>query len=154
MSSTPAPAATVSEALQRGKFVTDEIPYSFLQLPPSRSDIALSLLSSISESDNSFRGLLVDKDEITLMVRKDAVSESDQNGVHQASTDYRLITFDVVLDPNLVGFMNVITGVLAKERISVLPFAAYSRDHIFIQEPDFERAMSALKTLQSDYAKK
>jgi hypothetical protein len=61
--------------------------------------------------------------------------------------DYRLITFDdVVLDPNLVGFMAEITKVLASNgnNISVLTYAAYSTDHIFVANKDYTKATNIL----------
>ena len=61
--------------------------------------------------------------------------------------DYRLITFDdVVLDPNLVGFMAEITKVLAStgNNISVLTYAAYSTDHIFVANKDYTKATHIL----------
>ena len=61
--------------------------------------------------------------------------------------DYRLITFDdVVLDPNLVGFMAEITKVLAGNgtNISVLTYAAYSTDHIFVANKDYTKATHIL----------
>ena len=64
--------------------------------------------------------------------------------------NYQLI-FHVVLDPDLVGFMDAVTKVLEAENISVLPCAAYSSwDDIFVQSnKDFEKAMLAL-----DHSKK
>ena len=46
--------------------------------------------------------------------------------------------------------MAKITKALAIAKISVLPFAAYSRDHIFVAEDDFEKAMQVLERLQQE----
>ena len=62
-----------------------------------------------------------------------------------SSIDYRLITFDVDLAPTLVGFMAFITDKLANSQVSVLPFGAYSKDHIFVSTKDFEKAMDVLQ---------
>ena len=102
----------------------------------------------------TFRGLLFDKDEITLMIAEKEYEAHKNSGLLQGpeidvgKCPYRLITFDVVMDPDLIGFMHAVTQTLAAERISVLPFAAYSRDHIFVQEQDFEKAMVALNRLK------
>ena len=64
--------------------------------------------------------------------------------------NYRLIAFDVVLDPTLIGFMAKITKALAGAKISVLPFAAYSRDHIFVADRDFDKAMQVLEDLKKE----
>jgi hypothetical protein len=150
-------AKTVQEALKEGELFTDNLRYTFLKLPVSSLDKASTLFSSKSSYSSAFRGLLLDKDEITMMI-----PQEDWNAYHQKAAErpagepwevgtsaYRLITFDVVMDPNLIGFMYNVTKVLAAEKISVLPFAAYSRDHIFVQEKDYEKTMTALERLKN-----
>ena len=149
-------AKTVQEALNEGELFTDNIQYAFLKLPVSSVDKASTVFASCSSSSSAFRGLLVDKDEISMMIPQDDWQThmmSMDNKVEDwevGSCSYRLITFDVVMDPNLIGFMYNVTKVLAAENISVLPFAAYSRDHIFVQEKDYEDAIAALERLKND----
>lgn len=113
-----------------------------------------------------FQAFMLDKDEITMMVtakdfeqfKSELVSVEDNNNndnddettttYEVGRIRYRLITFDVILAPTLVGFMAVVTKVLATHNVSVLPFAAYSRDHIFVSESDFNKAMDALGKLK------
>jgi hypothetical protein len=65
-----------------------------------------------------------------------------------------LFTFDnVVLDPSLVGFMAVVTKALAENNISVLPYAAYSTDHIFVAEEDADQTMVILENLSDSLPK-
>lgn len=101
---------------------------------------------------------MVDKDEITLLVPADVYEEYCQNNTNDgelsrsALTDngigYRLFTFDdVVFDQSLVGFMAIITKALAEGNISVLPYAAYSTDHVFVAEADADRARTILEGL-------
>ena len=74
-------------------------------------------------------------------------SSSSSISFDEMGIDYRLITFDdVVLDPNLVGFMAEITKVLASNgnNISVLTYAAYSTDHIFVANKDYTKATHIL----------
>ena len=158
-------ATTVKEALSNGKLYTDQQQYTFLRFPVSANGHALSLMASSTSSSTSdlFRGIIFDKDEITMMIpssdyhvfknsteQEAAFLKDDHDDVEVGSTPYRLITFDIVLDPNLIGFMHAVTKVLAEENISVLPFAAYSRDHIFVQEKDFNKARAALERLRDD----
>ena len=58
---------------------------------------------------------------------------------------YKRITFDVVLEFDLVGYLDAMTRVLASINIPILAFSAFSRDHIFVQQSDFERAWNALQ---------
>ena len=147
-------AKTVEEALRLGKLFSDDQKYAFLKLPISEVAVATTLVSvSKASSSSSFRGLLIDKDEITIMVPSQDYQEymkdnsSDNKTIEVGEYVYRLITFDAVLDPTLIGFMATITKALAAAEISVLPFAAYSRDHIFVQDGDFEKAMKVLEGL-------
>jgi hypothetical protein len=145
-------AKTVQEALMGGELFSDNLRYSFLKLPISSIRKA-SIIFETCSTAKAFRGLLVDKDEISMMIPQQELNEHmnvlDQDGGWEVgSCAYRLITFDVVMDPNLIGFMYSVTKVLAAEKISVLPFAAYSRDHIFVQEKDYEAAKAALERLK------
>jgi hypothetical protein len=148
-------AKTVQEALKKGALFSDNLKYTFLKLPTSSMPKASRIFASCSASV-AFRGLLLDKDEITMMVPQDDWNAQNNSVDHEdhdcevGGTAYRLITFDVVMDPNLIGFMYAVTKALAAEQISVLPFAAYSRDHIFVQEKDYEKALVALNRLKNN----
>ena len=119
--------------------------------------------SSLSSSTAPFGAFLVDKDEITLMVdievynkyctnternENDCGNEDANRTVTENGINYRLFTFDdVVMDPSLVGFMAVVTKALADNHISVLPYAAYSTDHILVADCDAEKTKTILKDL-------
>jgi hypothetical protein len=162
----------VPEALQKGKLYCDEEIYKFLKIPLSAASSVLQSLSSINKpnannkSAQHFQAFIIDKDEITVMLswaqfqqfqkihnnnNNNSNIEDGNNDMayHVGSLSYRLITFDVVLAPTLVGFMAVVTRALADAHISVLPFAAYSRDHIFVSLQDFDIAMTVLQNLKT-----
>jgi hypothetical protein len=151
-------ATNIAEAFQNGTFYSDNQLYRFVKLPKSSAASALQVLTKSSHHhdhiDNNaptaFQTFILDKDEITLMLSS---TDFDTNkdglpGYQVGSILYRLITVDVVLAPTLVGFMAVLTRALADANISVLPFAAYSRDHIFVADSDFDKAMAVLESLQ------
>ena len=106
----------------------------------------------IAEAGNPFTALLIDKDEVTLMIEEEDFEHYKKRLLnHEVSkTGYRLITFDVELESTLVGFMARISLVLAEAGISMMPFAAYSRDHLFVSEADFESAITVLENLKSN----
>ncbi len=60
---------------------------------------------------------------------------------------YTLITFDVVLDLSLVGFLSVVSSVLADEGVSIYALSTYLRDHILVGKADASRAVAALERL-------
>ena len=144
---------TIECSLAASELYSDGFTYRFVKVPLSSLAVAAKIVESHKAllSDMPFLGLLVDKDEVTLMMPHDEYqSHHALLGEHEVGEfSYRLITFDVVLEPTLVGFMALITRTLAAAKISVMPFAAYSRDHIFVAAGDFERAMHVLQDLKA-----
>lgn len=135
------------DALQQTKLVTDDQRYVLVKLPAAAITLGAGI---IAEVGSPFSAMLVDKDEVTLLIPDEAVEEFERRlkGVAEVSAvGYRLITFDIVLPPDLVGFMAAISAACARAGVSIIPLGAYSRDHIFVSEAQFENAMDALKTL-------
>ena len=60
---------------------------------------------------------------------------------------YRLITFDVVLDLSLVGFLSVVSGLLAENGVSIYAVSTYLRDHILVRKEDAAKAVGLLNGL-------
>jgi hypothetical protein len=141
-------AQTVEQALAQAELYSDDYVYRFIKLPSNAITAAAGV---VAQAGNPFTALLVDKDEVTLMLEDEDYEEYKKRLLsHKVSeTRYRLITFDVVLESTLVGFMARVTRALAEAKISVMPFAAFSRDHIFVSETDFQKAMQVLQELKS-----
>ena len=60
---------------------------------------------------------------------------------------YTLITFDIVLDLSLVGFLSVVSGVLAENGVSVYALSTYLRDHLLVRKRDAAKAVGLLNGL-------
>ncbi|QPC81128.1 ACT domain-containing protein [Phototrophicus methaneseepsis] len=140
-------AQTVEEILAAAKLYTDEGIYAVVKLPSQAITPAAGVIAEVGEA---FSALIVDKDEITLILDVEAYEEYQRRlRGHEANIGYwRLITFDIELESDLVGFMAVVSKTLADVGISFLALAAYSRDHILVPEAKFEAAMTALTQLQ------
>jgi len=138
---------TIREVLAQAVLYSDDYRYRFIKLP---ANAIMAAAGVVAAAANPFTALIVDKDEVTLMLDESDYQDYQQRLIeHQVSAiSYRLITFDVELEPTLVGFMAHISSALAQAKISILPYAAYSRDHLFVAEADFEKAMSILRQLQ------
>ena len=151
-------ADNIPDAFKNGTLFTDDRAYTFLNLPTSHAGQALEFLKSCQEENSTaFQTFMYDKDEITVMLptsQFQAKFDAKDFPDHEEGTiQYRMITFDVVLAPTLVGFMAVVTRALADANVSVLPFAAYSRDHILVSEKDFDTTMQVLEKLKTTTAK-
>lgn len=141
-------AQTLAQAFQDCTLYSDDYLYRFVTLPPNRIIAAAGV---IAEANTPFSALLLDKDEVTLMIEEEDFEQYKKrlNGFEVSDVRYRLITFDVVLESNLVGFMAVVSNALAEANISLMPFAAYSRDHILVGEADYNRAVDVLNNLKT-----
>lgn len=77
-------------------------------------------------------------DEIDLgNMRHGLVGAKIENG-------YRMLTFNVVLELSVVGFMAEISRILADAGVTILPLSAYSRDSLLIKQDDLATALKAL----------
>ncbi|MCU0475378.1 MAG: ACT domain-containing protein [Anaerolineae bacterium] len=137
---------TTREALQQTRLFSDGERYVMVKLPAAAITMAAGVLAEVG---SPFSTLIVDKDEVTLIVPDEAVEEFGKRmlGAEVSESGYRLITFDVVLPPTLIGFMAAISAACARAGVSIIPLGAFSRDHILVREDQFEAAMGALKTL-------
>lgn len=140
---------TVEQALRQARFVTDSQEYRLLRLPPGAITAAAGVLAEIGEP---FSAVLADQHEVTLIVPAEAVEDFAHRlpGYQVSEPVYRLITLDVVLEHSLVGFMARVAAALAAAQISVMPYAAFSRDHLLVAAPDLDRALAALNRLQAE----
>ena len=140
---------TARQALREADLYTDGIDYHVLKLPPNGITVAAGI---VAEAGTAFSAVIVDKDEVSLLLPAEACAAFSAR-LRRATVSeqvYRLISFDAVLQPTLIGFIARIAAALAQERIPILTFAAYSRDHIFVPAEDFPRALNRLRRLQAE----
>lgn len=139
---------TVQEVLQNAVFYTDNIEYRVIHLPPNAITVAAGIVAEVGEA---FLALIVDKDEVTLVLDADSLTAFSKRlkGYTVGETHYRLITLDIELEPTLIGLMAHLSTALAKAGISILPFAAFARDHLLVPAQQFDLAMTTLQQLKS-----
>lgn len=140
-------AQTVEQALAAAVLFSDGELYKIVHLPPNAITAAAAVLAEIGEP---FSALIVDKDEVTLVLTKGDLEDYARRlpGYSNSTDDYRLISFDVALDPTLTGFMARVSQALADAKVVIMPFAAFDRDHLLVPAGQFERAMAALEKLR------
>lgn len=89
--------------------------------------------------------LLRDPFEVTLVLE-----EEDWRAMRHAARDarvepgFRLVTLDVELAWEVVGYLARVTEILAAEGVSVGALSAFTRDHLLIKQSDLGRALRAL----------
>ncbi|RLM57237.1 ACT domain-containing protein [Halobellus sp. Atlit-31R] len=82
-----------------------------------------------------------DRRETTHVVSEKRVEEIETREVERG---WALLSFDVVLPFDLVGFLAVVASALAENDVSVFALSAYSTDHILVRRTDLDRAVATL----------
>lgn len=89
--------------------------------------------------------MFMDKHEVTLVL--DEIDFANmRRGLRDAkiANGYRLMTFDLVLELSMVGFIAEVSGILADDGVAILPLSAFSRDHLLIRQEQLATALKAL----------
>lgn len=86
-----------------------------------------------------------DKWEITLVI-DETDFQTCRHAIRDAKIEggFRLLSFDQILDFNVVGFLAEVTRLLADSNISIFAISAYSRDHLLIKQDDLAKALKVL----------
>ncbi|MFH0874866.1 MAG: ACT domain-containing protein [archaeon] len=85
-----------------------------------------------------------DKNELTVIIDQ---KKYDEKEVIEIEKDWRLLTFDMVLPFELVGFMAAVSTVLADAKVSIFAVSGYSTDHILVKNKDLTKASKVLEKL-------
>lgn len=107
----------------------------------------LKLLENSELSPRMTAPFMIFKDrfETTLLL-----DETDYGTIRRAIRDaktegnFRLLTFDIELDFNVVGFLAEVTKILAESEIPIVALSAFSRDHLLIKQNDLAKALKVL----------
>lgn len=134
----------VAELLRRAK--VEVAPATFVVVGLRHEDWKLLLENpEVSPRPEAVMMFLRDPREVTLVVE-----EEDWRAMRHVVRDarvehgWRLVTLDVVLPWDVVGFLAHVTRILADEGISVGALTAYSRDHLLIKQENLGAALRAL----------
>ncbi|NJL93406.1 MAG: hypothetical protein HC915_06580 [Anaerolineae bacterium] len=136
-----------AQVLKQAALYTDARLYRLVSLPPAGILVAARILAQINEP---FCGLIADKDEITLILTEDDAEAFDAHLLDARLSDpLRLLTFDLPLAPDLVGFVALVARLLAEGGIPIIPLGAFARDHLLVPAVHFAHAWDILKEYQT-----
>jgi hypothetical protein len=118
--------------------------YTIVSLRPDEEAKAKGLLGR----SRPFNSITYDGDEVSIVLMASDWERlrGEFHGFAEAGP-YRLLTFDIVLDLSIVGFLSVVSAVLAEEGVSIFALSTYLRDHILVKKEDSRRAVAALRKL-------
>jgi hypothetical protein len=86
---------------------------------------------------------IIDQNEITVIMDETKVDEED---VIEIQKGWKLLTFEMVLPFELVGFLATVSNAFAEEGIPIFAVSAYSTDHLFVRGKDLPKAKEKLRT--------
>lgn len=134
----------VAELLSRTK--VEISPGTFVVVGLRHEDWARLLENpELSPRPDAVFMLLRDQFEVTLLLE-----EEDWRAMRHAARDarvepgFRLVTFNIELPWNVVGYLARVTEILAGAGVSVGALAAFSRDHLLIKQDELPAALRAL----------
>ena len=89
--------------------------------------------------------LLRDAHEVTLLL-EDADWRTMRHAARDARAEggFRLLTLDVKLGWDVVGFLAHVTRILAEAGVPVGALSAFSRDHLLVKQDDLGKALRVL----------
>lgn len=88
-----------------------------------------------------FVTLTVTGEEISLVCEQGAIPAD----ATEVQNDFSLLKVEGPLDFSLIGILAQLSGILAKEGISIFCVSTYDTDYIMVREKELERAKAALE---------
>ena len=100
---------------------------------------------------DAFSSITFDYAEVSLVLKSEEWDEL-KGGFREYREEgpYRLITFDIVLDLSIVGFLAEVSARLAEAGVSIYALSTFLRDHILVKGEDAEVAEEVLTRLIED----
>jgi hypothetical protein len=114
-------------------------------LDPSERLLAVRLLAGVTAP---FMQLVVEPDVLSLILPAAhwrALSPAFPRARLQGP--FRVISFDLDLPDDLVGFLAVVSRALAGAGVPILAICGYAKDHVLVREEHVERALAAPENL-------
>jgi uncharacterized protein len=138
------PAERVSELLRQTRI--DVAPATYVVIGLSHQ-LWAQLLENPELSPRADAPFMIfrDQHEVTLLIEED-----DWARLRHAARDakvergFRLVTLDIELPWNTIGFLARVTELLADAGISIGAITGFSRDHLLIRQDDLGKAMRVL----------
>ncbi len=135
------------KVLEMLKSAKVEVAPETFTLVSLRHETWLKLLENPELSPRMTAPFMIFKDKFETTLLLDAIDfEKIRYTVLNAKVEraFRLLTFDIELDFNVVGFTAEVSKILADANISIVALSAFSRDHLLIKQSDLAKALKVL----------
>jgi hypothetical protein len=134
----------VMKLLASTEFVLYPHELTIVSVARSEEETAKDLIRGIE----AFSSIIFDVAEVSLVVKTEEWSHlKERFEEYSEEGPYRLITFDIVLDLSVVGYLAAVSARLAEAGVSIYALSTFLRDHILVKDEDATRAVKALRGL-------
>lgn len=134
----------IPEILQKTRVEIAPETFSLVSL---RNEDWLKLLENPEYSPRMTAPFMIFKDrwEVTLLL-DETDFETMRVGLREAKVEkgFRLLSFDIVMDFSVVGFLAFVSEKLANVGISIVALSAFSRDHLLVKQKDLAKSLKVL----------
>ncbi|MDQ3089391.1 MAG: ACT domain-containing protein [Acidobacteriota bacterium] len=135
---------SILELLRRTRVEVAPETFTLVSL---RHEDWLKLLENPALSPRMTAPFMIFKDRFETTLLLDEIDFGTlRHAVRDAKTErsFRLLTFDIELDFNVVGFLAEVARILAEAEISIVALSAFSRDHLLVKQDDLAKALKVL----------
>jgi uncharacterized protein len=119
-------------------------------LAPDQRLLVARLLPGVTAP---FTQLVVEPELITLVLPEDewrSLSPAFRGA--RVQRPFRVISFDLDLPDDLVGFLAEIARALAGAGVPILAICGFARDHVLVREEHLDTALAAIQSLVSSFS--
>jgi hypothetical protein len=141
------PENNTQKILQMLRRTRVEVAPEMFTIVSLRHEEWLQLLENPELSPRMTAPFMIFKDKFETTLLLDEIDYATmRHAVRDAKTErnFRLLTFDLVMDFTVVGFLAEVARILATAEISIVALSAFSRDHILIKQDDLGKALKVL----------
>jgi len=135
---------SILELLRRTRVEVAPETFTLVSL---RHEDWLKLLENPALSPRMTAPFMIFKDRFETTLLLDEIDFGTlRHAVRDAKTErsFRLLTFNIELDFNVVGFLAEVARILAEADISIVALSAFSRDNLLVKQDDLAKALKVL----------
>ena len=135
----------ISILLRQARWQARPERFVLAALEPNERVVVARLMAGVTAP---FMQLIAEPDLLTLVLPKSDWRSLKPAFPHaRVQEPFRVISFDLDLPNDLVGFLAVACRALAEAGVPILAICGYTKDHILVREEHLERALAALGAL-------
>jgi len=108
--------------------------------------VGVPSVANVAIGGEGFSAIIKERGETTIILPSERWLEMEHSITNaKVEGPFRVLTFDVPLEWDVVGFMAEVSRILAAESISIGAISAYTHDHFLVKTSDAAKAIKAIE---------